>query len=82
MNLNIGDLVKCRTHGQKIGIVVDKRLSNEGLTNSMHTRHLIKTYPLVYYIYFSGEGKLGPYHETEVSIQQYFKQERSSNDEF
>ena len=70
MQLSIGDLVVCREKGPKIGLVVDKRISTEGLTNSMHVRHMLNSYSQVYYVYFSGEGKLGPYHETELKIQQ------------
>jgi hypothetical protein len=81
MLLNIGDLVWCRSHGKKMGIVVDKRPSNEGLDTSMHVRHIVKNYPPVYYIYFSGEGKMGPYHASDIILQQNFKQVQASIDE-
>jgi len=68
--INLGDLVKCRDLGQKVGLVVDKKISNEGLANSYHTRHVLSTYPYVYYVYFSGIGKSGPYHESDLSLQQ------------
>lgn len=68
MNYNIGDLVTCRSHGEKIGLIVDKRISNEGVSFSMHTRHVLNLYPSVYYIFFSGEGKTGPYLESELKL--------------
>lgn len=67
---NVGDLVKCRDQGQKIGLVVDRKISNEGLTISMHTSHLLSSYSRVYYVYFSGCGRSGPYHETDLFLQQ------------
>ena len=81
MQINIGDLVRCRSHGKKIGIIVDKRLSNQGLDTSMHVRHIVKMYPSVYYIYFSGEGKVGPYYAGDIILQQNFKEDRASIDE-
>lgn len=70
MHVKIGDLVKCRGHGHKVGLVVDQKYSNGGLDNSMHVRHMINSYPLVYYVFFSDEGKVGPIHETDVALQQ------------
>lgn len=76
--MNIGDLVKSRLNNDKVGIVVDKRIANDGLTSSFHARHIINNYPLVYYVYFSGEGKTGPHMESDLVLQQDFKQERAS----
>lgn len=70
MHIRIGDLVKCRGHGQKIGIVVDRKHSNSGLANSMHVRHMINVLPQVYYVFFSEEGKVGPIYETDLTLQQ------------
>jgi hypothetical protein len=81
MQINIGDLVKCRTHDKKIGIIVDKRPSIEGMNVSMHVQHIVKMYPSVYYIYFSGEGKKGPYHAGDIILQQDFKRAQASIDE-
>lgn len=72
--MNVGDLVRSRINNDKVGIVVDKRLANEGLTTSVHTQHIIKNYPLVYYVYFSGEGKTGPHMESDLVLQQNFKE--------
>ena len=69
-HIEVGDLVRRRGFDPKVGIVVDKRISNEGLTSSMHVRHMINSYPRVFYVYFSGEGKVGPYHETDLYLQQ------------
>jgi hypothetical protein len=69
MHIDIGDLVKCRG-GTKVGLVVDKKPSNEGLDLSMHVRHLIDRYPNVYYVYFSEEGKTGPFHKADLTLQQ------------
>ena len=62
--------MRCRNHGQKLGVVIDKKISNEGLINSMHVRHMLNSYPQVYYVFFSEEGKTGPYHETDLTLQQ------------
>jgi hypothetical protein len=70
MLIGVGDLVQCRTHGQKVGLVIDKRLCNEGLEKSMHVRHMIGIYPQVYYVFFSEEGKTGPYHVGDLTLQQ------------
>ena len=70
MHIEIGDLVRCRGHGQKVGLVVDRNYSNGGLGNSMHVRHMINSYPMVYYVFFSDVGKVGPIHETDLALQQ------------
>jgi hypothetical protein len=57
--------------GQKVGIVVDRRLPSEGLNSSMHVRHMIGVYPQVYYVFFSGEGTAGPYYEGDLTLQQH-----------
>jgi hypothetical protein len=71
--MNVGDLVRSRFDRGKVGIVVEKKMSNEGLTKSMHTQHIISVYPLVYYVCFSGEGKSGPYMESDLVLQQGFR---------
>lgn len=74
MHINVGDLVQCnRLKGQKVGLVVDKRLSNSGLANSMHVRHMLNSYGNIYYVYFSDEGKQGPFYETDLNLQQSFQ---------
>lgn len=72
--MNIGDLVRSRFNRGKVGIVVEKKMPNEGLTTSLHTQHIISVYPLVYYVCFTGEGKTGPYMESDLVLQQDFKQ--------
>jgi hypothetical protein len=72
MNIKIGDLVNCRNHDKKLGLVVEKKPSNEGLTHSKHVQHLINVYQNVYYVYFCDEGKTGPHHESDLSLQQSF----------
>ena len=69
MHIDIGDLVRWKD-GTKVGIVIEKKMPNEGLVTSMHVRHLIDTYPKVYYVYFSEEGRVGPIHETDLRLQQ------------
>ena len=71
--IDVGDLVNCRDYGQRIGLVVDKRMSNEGLECSMHTRHLLNIYSKVYYVFFSGLGRTGPHHEADLVLQQSAK---------
>lgn len=66
MNISIGDLVKYKKSEKGIGIVVDKRLSNQGLLTSEHVRHILDVYPHVYYVYFSDVGRLGPFNEVEL----------------
>lgn len=78
--MNIGDLVHSRLNYNKVGIVVDKKIANEGLTKSIHARHIINSLPLVYYVYFSGEGKSGPYMESDLILQQDFRLEPASID--
>jgi hypothetical protein len=73
MLINVGDLVQCRPRGPQIGLVVDKKLPNDGLIDSMHVRHMLNSYASVYYVYFSGEGKLGPFYEAELKLQQSFQ---------
>jgi hypothetical protein len=70
MHIEVGDLVKCISRGQKIGLVVDKKASNDGLEKSMHVRHMLNVYPKVYYVFFYDEGRVGPFHESEVHLQQ------------
>jgi hypothetical protein len=70
MHIGIGDLVISRIHRKKIGIVVDKKDSNAGLSSSMHVRHMINIYPQVFYVYFSDEGRVGPIYQTDLSLQQ------------
>lgn len=66
MNISIGDLVHCRDHGQKVGLVIYEKHANEGLSCSKHTQHIMSNMPTVYYVFFSGEGKTGPYHRSEI----------------
>lgn len=71
MHIKIGDLVKRRDANQQIGIVINKRISNEGLVSSLHVRHMIKScYPQVYYVYFSDGESSGPFHEADLFLQQ------------
>lgn len=70
MSIDIGDLVVCRAKSLKVGVVIDKRLSNDGLSRSMHAQHLLQNYPKVYYVYFPDEGRIGPIHESDLSLQQ------------
>ena len=69
MCIEIGDLVKCKDK-QLVGIVVNKRLSNQGLTNSMHVRHILGVYPNVYYVYINGIFT-GPHLECDLMLQQH-----------
>jgi len=81
--INVGDLVRCRKDTvSRIGLVVDKKISNEGVNVSMHTKHLLSTYPKVYYVFFSGTGKSGPYHETDLILQQSITPCTTLNDVF
>lgn len=66
MNIKVGDLVHCRDHGQKVGLVICEKQANEGLTCSKHTQHIMSNIPSVYYVFFSGEGRMGPYHRSEI----------------
>lgn len=68
--ISVGDLVQCRNMGEKVGVVVDKKLPNENLTMSVHTKHLLNVYDYLYYVYFSELGKLGPYHVGEITLKQ------------
>ena len=70
MHIEIGDLVNRKNPDKKLGVVVDRKLSNQGLDSSKHVQHLLTCYQNVYYVYFSGEGKSGPYHECDLSLQQ------------
>ena len=70
MHINVGDLVQCRKKGYKVGLVIDKRMPNDGLSSSRHVRHMLNSYSSVYYVYFSGEGKLGPFYEADLKLQQ------------
>lgn len=81
MQIGIGDLVTCRSSGDKIGLVVAKKISNEGLTLSAHAQHLLSSYSNVYYIYFSGEGTSGPFLPDEVRLQQQIRLSQSLRDE-
>ncbi len=74
MHINVGDLVQCsRLKGPRIGLVVDKKFPNDGLVVSMHARHLLNSYGSIYYVYFSGEGKQGPFYEADLKLQQSFQ---------
>jgi len=82
MSIDVGDLVQCRDHGTKVGLVVDKRMPNDGLSTSLHVRHMLETYQRVYYVYFSGEGRLGPYYSADLKLHQTAKFLEASTDEF
>ena len=69
MHIKVGDLVRCDKNDKKLGLVVDRKLANQ-LASSKHVQHLLQCYQNVYYVYFSGEGKSGPYHESDLSLQQ------------
>jgi hypothetical protein len=74
MHINVGDLVQCnRLKVLKLGLVVDKKPPNDGLISSMHVRHMLNSYRNIYYVYFSGEGKQGPFYENELKLQQSFQ---------
>lgn len=81
MSINIGDLVQCRGHGCKFGLVVDKRLPIDGLTTSHHVKHMLDTYQQVYYVYFSDEGKTGPYYSADLKVCHTVKLPESLKDE-
>ena len=68
--ISIGDLVHCRNRGPKVGVVVDKKVPNEGLVASMHAKHLMNVYDCLYYVYFSEEGRTGPYYTGEITLAQ------------
>jgi len=70
MQIRVGDLVTCRPLGDRLGLVVAKKMSNEGLGFSAHTRHLLGSYANVYYVFFSDMGTTGPYLADEVNLQQ------------
>jgi hypothetical protein len=70
MSFKIGDLVKCKSQEQRLGLVVDKKMPNEGLDISAHVKHLMGVYKKVYYVYFSGLGRRGPFHETDLVLAQ------------
>lgn len=67
-NINVGDLVERRQDG-RVGVVVSAVPPNQGMT-SMHVRHMLASYHDVYYVYFSDEGKTGPFHVTELNLKQ------------
>lgn len=69
MHINVGDLVKMKRNLDKVGIVVKKSNSNS-FAMSQHTKMVLAGCPLVYYVYFSDEGCLGPYHQTELMLTQ------------
>lgn len=71
MHIGVGDLVKCRGRDHKVGIVIEKKISNEGLNRSMHVSHMLNVYPKVFYVFYDDEGRVGPIHETEVRLQQH-----------
>ena len=81
MHIGIGDLVKCRGRDHKVGIVVEKKMSNEGLNGSMHVRHMLNVYPKVFYVFYDDEGRVGPIHESEVRLQQTRQMTNSSIEE-
>lgn len=69
MKFEIGDLVCCRTLDHKVGLVVAKKMSNEGLNISMHAQHILNSYKQVYYVFFSELGKTGPHLEDDLFLQ-------------
>lgn len=52
-----------------MGVVVESRPPVQGLA-SVHMRHVLSSYPQVYYVYFSGGERSGPYHVTELRLKQ------------
>lgn len=69
MNIDVGDLVGGKTNGE-LGLVVDKKMPNEGLSTSMHVKHMLDSYQKVYYVFFSSSGKDGPYHADDLLLHQ------------
>lgn len=80
MTINIGDLVECKSKSQKMGIVVRKKDANDGAM-SEHMKHILLGCPSVYYIYFSDEGCIGPYHIADLSLKQSCQSTSDSIDE-
>jgi hypothetical protein len=58
----------------KIGLIVAKKMSNEGLTISKHAQHILNSYKQVYYVFFSGLGKTGPHLEDDLFLQSPIRQ--------
>ena len=79
INICVGDLVESRRDG-KVGVVVDAVPPNQGMT-SMHMRHVLTSYHDVYYVFFSDEGKVGPFHVTELALKQAVKRLATSTRE-
>ena len=69
MKIGVGDLVECRNNSQKVGIVVERKTSNNGFI-SAHAQKIMSNCPFVYYVFFSEEGCKGPFHNAELALKQ------------
>lgn len=72
MHIKLGDLVQRRnpTEANSLGIVIDKRIANEGANKSEHMKHIVETCMRVCYVFFIDEGVSGPFHESDLVVKQ------------
>ena len=77
MNINPGDLVQRRNpkEASTLGIVLDKRIANS--TGSDHMKHILNACLQVCYVFFTGEGIVGPFYESDLVLKQSSFEERS-----
>ena len=70
MHINPGDLVQRRNPNEAatLGIVLDRRIANGGNLSSQHMKHLLGTCMQVCYVFFIGEGIIGPFHESDLVV--------------
>lgn len=66
--MQIGDLVQSKQDG-RLGVVIDSKPTVDGLFSD-HMRHVVNCYPNVYYVLFPHIGRIGPFHCTELRLQQ------------
>ena len=76
MNIDVGDLVLRRKNNldlnSGLGIVVKKINSNCEIKKSIHTNHIINSYPPVFYVYFCEKAQYGHYLRSDLLLQQSF----------
>lgn len=77
MNICIGDLVTISKKKEYpiLGIVIEKHNSNQGIQKSIHTTHLVKSYPPIFYVYSLGLNH-GPFLRSDLSLQQSYNTSR------
>ena len=76
MHIDVGDLVSIKHHAESencLGIVVKKFNSNQGIEKSIHVKHIVDSFPPVFYVCSVDGNYQGPFLRSDLSLQQTCK---------